>query len=290
MTQRSASLLLLLTAVIWGCSFVAQDVSSGLIGPFTFNAARFYIGALVLLPLVLKGRRGKSIPREKNRLTLIGGMACGAALAAASVLQQAGVATTGAGKAGFITSLYNIFVPIFLLLMGRKVNKKIWLYALIAIAGMYLLCIKEGFHIETGDYLVLACAVVFAVHILVIDHFSKDADGVELSALQFLTAAVICTLGALITEDIDLAMLAKAAVPVLYAGVFSCGVAYTLQVVAQKYVHPAVATLILSLESVVSVLAGWIILGSALSVRELIGCAVVFLAVILAQLSSQKST
>ena len=290
MTRRVASLLLLLTAIIWGLSFVAQDVSADLIGPFTFNASRFYIGALALLPFILYKRRGKVVSKEQNKKTLKGGLCCGIALAVASVLQQAGVATTGAGKAGFITSLYNIFVPLFLLFMGRKIDKKIWLYALLAVVGMYLLCIKEGFRVESGDYLVLSCAVFFAIHILIIDHFSKDVDGVEMSAMQFLTAAIICTFGALIGEKIILSDLVKAAVPVLYAGIFSCGIAYTLQVVAQKYVHPAAATLILSLESVVSVLAGWLILGAALNARELLGCAIVFIAVILSQLSTQKST
>ena len=290
MTKRVASLLLLLTAIIWGLSFVAQDVSADLIGPFTFNASRFYIGALALLPFIFYKRRGKAVSKEQNRRTLKGGLCCGIALAVASVLQQAGVATTGAGKAGFITSLYNIFVPLFLLFMGRKIDKKIWLYAFLAVVGMYLLCIKEGFRVESGDYLVLSCAVFFAIHILIIDHFSKDVDGVEMSAMQFLTAAIICTFGALIGEKIILSDLIKAAVPVLYAGIFSCGIAYTLQVVAQKYVHPAAATLILSLESVVSVLAGWLILAAALNARELLGCAIVFIAVILSQLSTQKST
>lgn len=289
MKSRSASFLLLLTAIIWGCSFVAQDVSSGLIGPFTFNFARFYIGALVLVPFVIHNAKKEKPSKAQWKLTIKGGIFCGLAIAVASVLQQAGVESAGAGKAGFITSLYNIFVPIMLLMMGRKVDKKIWLYAAIAVFGMYLLCIKEGFQIAVGDYLLLGCAIGFSLHILVIDHFNTKCDGVTLSMLQFLTAGVVCTLGALLTETIDLQMLIKAAIPILYAGVFSCGVAYTLQVVAQKYVHPTAATLILSLESVVAALAGWLILGNGMTTRELIGCAVVFLAVLLAQLQPSST-
>ncbi len=289
MKSRSASLLLLLTAIIWGCSFVAQDVSSGLIGPFTFNLARFYIGAVVLIPFVIHNARKDKPSKAQWQLTIKGGIFCGLAIAVASVLQQAGVESAGAGKAGFITSLYNIFVPIMLIIMGRKVDKKIWLYAAVAVFGMYLLCIKEGFQVERGDYLLLGCAIGFSIHILVIDHFNADCDGITLSMIQFLTAGVVCTIGALFTETIDLGMLMKAAVPILYAGVFSCGIAYTLQVVAQKYVHPTAATLILSLESVVAALAGWIILGNIMTSRELIGCAIVFLAVVLAQLQPSST-
>jgi len=288
MKSRSASFLLLLTAVIWGCSFVAQDVSAGLIGPFTFNALRFYIGALVLLPFVFHNARKNKCTKEEWKITLKGGVLCGLALSIASVLQQIGVESAGAGKSGFITSLYNIFVPLLLLFMGRKVDKKIWLYAAIAVFGMYLLCIKEGFKVVNGDWFLLGCALAFSVHILVIDNFNTRADGITLSCIQFLTAAVLCTFGAL-SETIDLSALGKAAFPIFYAGAFSCGIAYTLQVVAQKYVHPTAATLILSLESVVAAVAGWLLLGSSMSPRELIGCAIVFLAVILAQLQPSST-
>lgn len=291
MKNRSASLLLLLTAVIWGCSFVAQDVSADLIGPFTFNFARFYIGALVLIPFILFGRRKRKVSHEQNVTTIKGGICCGIALAAASVLQQAGMSTAGAGKAGFITTLYNIFVPIILLCMGRKIDRKIWLYAVMAVFGMYLLCMTSGFSLERGDWFLLACAVCFAFHVIIIDYFSPKVDGIEMSSMQFFTAGIICTIGALLFEDIDFSMLTRAAIPVLYAGAFSCGIAYTLQVVGQKYVHPTIATLILSLESVVAAIAGWLILGDTLSPRQVAGCAIVFTAALLAQVGvSQKNT
>lgn len=288
MNRKTATLLLLLTALIWGCSFVAQDVSSDFLGPFTFNFTRFFIGSLVLVPFVMKNRKGRKISSKDDKRTVLAGAACGTALAVASVVQQIGVQYSGAGKGGFITSLYNIFVPIILLLMGRKVNRKIFLYALIAIAGMYLLCIGDTFRIEKGDLYLLICAIFFAIHIIVIDRFT-DVDGITLSCLQFFTSGIICLIGALLTETISISQIMKSAVPVLYAGVFSCGIAYTLQVVAQKYIHPTVATLVLSLESVFSVLAAWLILSDTLSAKELAGCAIVFAAVLLAQLP-QKNT
>ena len=287
MNRKTATLLLLLTALIWGCSFVAQDVSSDFLGPFTFNFTRFFIGSLVLVPFVMKNRKGRKISAKDDKRTVLAGAACGTALAVASVVQQIGVQYSGAGKGGFITSLYNIFVPIILLLMGRKVNRKIFLYALIAIAGMYLLCIGDTFRIEKGDLYLLICAIFFAIHIIVIDRFT-DVDGITLSCLQFFTSGIICLIGALLTETISISQIMKAAVPVLYAGVFSCGIAYTLQVVAQKYIHPTVATLVLSLESVFSVLAAWLILSDTLSAKELAGCAIVFAAVLLAQLPQKN--
>ncbi len=288
MNKKTATLLLLLTALIWGCSFVAQDVSSDFLGPFTFNFTRFFIGSAVLIPFVMKNRKGRKISAKDDKRSVLAGACCGTALAIASVVQQIGVEYSGAGKGGFITSLYNIFVPIILLMMGRKVNKKIFLYALMAVAGMYLLCIGDTFYIEKGDMYLLFCALFFAIHIIVIDRFT-DVDGITLSCLQFFTSGIICLIGALLTETIRFDLIMKAAVPVLYAGVFSCGIAYTLQVVAQKYIHPTVATLVLSLESVFSVLAAWVILGDTLSAKELIGCAVVFAAVLLAELP-QKNT
>ena len=290
------SILLLLTAIIWGTAFVAQSVGMDYIGPFTFNAARFLIGGTVLIPLIIY--RSKKNPilskqsaeeKRKNRKTVwIGGICCGIALCGASLLQQMGIQHTTVGKAGFITTLYIIIVPLVELLFGKKIAKKIWIGAVMAVIGLYLLCINENFSIGKGDFLVLICAVLFAVHILVIDHFAPKADGVCLSAVQFFISGTVSAIGAILFENPNFSAMLEAVVPILYAGVMSCGVAYTLQVIGQKDMNPTVASMILSLESVISVLAGWVILGQALSMKEIIGCVIVFMAVILVQLPEKK--
>lgn len=290
------SILLLLTAVIWGTAFVAQSVGMDYIGPFTFNAARFLIGGTVLIPLIVY--RSKKNPllknqtleeKRKNQKTAwIGGVCCGIALCGASLLQQMGIQHTTVGKAGFITTLYIIIVPLIELFFGKKIAKKIWLGAVMAVIGLYLLCINENFSIGKGDFLILVCAILFAIHILIIDHFSPKADGVVLSAIQFFVSGFISVIGAILVENPNPAAMLDAIVPILYAGVMSCGVAYTLQVTGQKNISPTVASMILSLESVISVLAGWIILGEALSAKEIVGCVIVFMAVVLVQLPEKK--
>lgn len=285
-TKFRNTIFLLLTAVIWGTAFVAQSVGMDYIGPFTFNAARFLIGGTVLLPLIWY--RSKRVPkiREKSlkKITLAGGVCCGAALCSASLFQQIGIQYTTVGKAGFITTLYIIIVPVIGLLFGRRVPGKVWVGAVMAVFGLYLLCVNESFTIGRGDWLVLICAVLFSIHILVIDYFSPKVDGVVLSSIQFYVSGIISTIGALWKETPDILQMLDAAAPILYAGVMSCGVAYTLQVIGQKNMNPTIASLILSLESVISVLAGWLILGQALSLKEIFGCVIVFAAVILVQL------
>ncbi len=285
-TKFRNTIFLLLTAVIWGTAFVAQSVGMDYIGPFTFNAARFLIGGTVLLPLIWY--RSKRVPkiREKSlkKITLAGGVCCGAALCSASLFQQIGIQYTTVGKAGFITTLYIIIVPVIGLLFGRSVPGKVWVGAVMAVFGLYLLCVNESFTIGRGDWLVLICAVLFSIHILVIDYFSPKVDGVVLSSIQFYVSGIISTIGALWKETPDILQMLDAAAPILYAGVMSCGVAYTLQVIGQKNMNPTIASLILSLESVISVLAGWLILGQALSLKEIFGCVIVFAAVILVQL------
>ena len=288
MNKKTATLLLLLTALIWGCSFVAQDVSSDYLGPVTFNFVRFFICSAVLLPFVINNRKKRSISKKEDITAIVSGLSCGFALAIASVLQQIGVGASGAGKGGFITSLYNIFVPFILVIMGKKLQKRNFICALGAVVGMYLLCINEDFKIERGDIFLFFCAIAFALHIIIIDYF-KETDGLTLSCLQFFVSGVICLIGALVSEKIEINLIIKAIIPLLYAGVFSCGIAYTLQIVAQKYIHPAVATLVLSLESVFSVLAAWVILHDTLSLKELLGCFIVFIFVVYAQLP-QKNT
>lgn len=286
-----SSLLLFLAAFIWGVAFVAQSVGMDYMGPFSFNGARFLMGSLVLVPLVLYRRKFlKAEERHfgSGKITLTGGICCGLALCSAALLQQFGILYTTVGKAGFITTLYIIIVPIMGIFLKKKIQGKVWLAAVIAMAGMYLLCMSEGFKLSKGDRFVFICAVLFSIHILVIDYFSPKADGVELSCLQFFTAGVICSILALVFEKPVLSSFIDGIIPLAYAGIMSSGVAYTLQIVGQKDLDPTVASLILSMESVISMLAGWVILGQAMSGRELFGCALVFGAVILVQLPERK--
>lgn len=286
-----SSALLFLTAFIWGVAFVAQSVGMDYIGPFSFNGARFLMGSVVLMPLVFVRRKKdqkKGVPRAGLKVTLTGGICCGLALCSAALFQQIGIMYTTVGKAGFITTLYIIIVPIMGIFLGKKAGGRIWIGAALAAAGMYLLCMSERLVLGKGDTYVFICAVLFSVHILVIDYFSPKADGVELSCIQFLTAGVISSVLAFLFEKPQLQSFIDGMLPVAYAGIMSCGVAYTLQVVGQKNMDPTVASLILSMESVFSVLSGWIILGQALSGRELFGCVLVFGAVILVQLPDRK--
>ena len=295
-----SSLLLFMAACIWGVAFVAQSVGMEYMGPLTFNGVRFLIGGTVLLPLIFVRRRHGENEKAKNtdagkgndrkNIAFKGGICCGLAICFASVFQQFGIQYTTVGKAGFITTLYIVLVPFFGLFLHKKIPGKVWCAAAAAAAGLYLLCMKEGFSVGKGDMLVFVCAVLFSVHILVIDYFSPKADGVVLSCIQFYTAGILCGAGALLTEQPSLSQLAEGIVPILYAGIMSCGVAYTLQVIGQKQLDPAVASLILSTESVVSVLAGWLLLGQSLTVRELAGCALVFAAVILVQVSPARAS
>lgn len=296
------SLLLLLAAVIWGIAFVAQSVGMDYVGGFTFNAVRSLIGSAVLVPLILIPGQNNSDSFEiseaaasttsgiqKRKDLIIGGISCGICLCLASNFQQFGIKYTTVGKAGFITACYIVIVPIIGLFLGKKCSKFIWAAVAMALIGLYLLCITDGFSIGKGDLLVLVCAFLFSIHILVIDHFSPKADGVKLSCIQFLTCGILSAIPALILEHPQVSSILAAWQPILYAGVMSCGVAYTLQVIGQKNMNPTVASLILSMESCISVLAGWIILGQQLSAKEILGCVIMFAAIILAQLP-QKDT
>ena len=283
----------ILAAFIWGTAFVAQDLCADSIGAFAFNASRYFIAVLALLVVILisdklKKNKPTLTAQEKkaaNKQLWLGGLCCGAALAIASNFQQAGlVAGTDAGKAGFITALYVVLVPVFGLFFKRKVSLPTWIAVVLSVVALYLLCIKGDFSLAPGDLLVLVCAVCFAVHILVIDHFTAYCDGVKLSCLQFLFAGIISTICMFIFEDVDFAAILSCALPLLYVGIFSCGVGYTLQILAQKDSNPTVVTILLSLESVFAVIAGAIILKQQMTVREYIGCAIMFAAVILAQI------
>ena len=298
MKQMKNNVMLLLTALIWGCAFVAQSVGMDYVGPFTFNCVRSILGSIVLVPVIflmdhLKRKSGMSpeeIKKAKGdgRTLLTGGICCGVILAAASSLQQFGIMFTSVGKAGFITAMYIVLVPILGVFVGKKVRPLVVLCVLIAVAGLYFLCMTEKLSLGIGDLFVLLCALVFTVHILVIDHFSPLVDGVRMSAVQFLTAGILCGAAMLIWETPQAEDILAAWMPVLYAGIMSCGVAYTLQILGQKNADPTVASLLLSLESVFSVLAGWVILHQSLNQRELFGCALMFAAIIIAQLPQKK--
>ena len=285
------NILLVLTALIWGCAFVAQSVGMDYVGPFTFNMARFLIGAIVLLPVIWFMDRQRKTGAEKGagqKTLIIGGICCGTALAVASTLQQWGILFTTVGKAGFITAMYIVIVPLLGVFIGKKVRPLIIGCVAIAVVGFYFLCMTESLCLGLGDFLVLLCAIAFSIHILVIDHFSPKVDGVKMSAIQFLTAAIISAVPTLLWEQPVFTEILQAWQPVLYAGVMSCGVAYTLQIIAQKNADPTVASLLLSLESVFSVLAGWVLLGQGLSLKEMFGCVLIFCAIILAQLPEKK--
>ena len=294
--QAISAAELLLTAFIWGVAFVAQSVGMNYIGPFTFNCVRSIIGGLVLIPLVLilgKKNRKDTVKtaeetKEYRKNTIIGGILCGICLCVASSFQQFGIMYTTVGKAGFITALYIIIVPILGIFLKKKVAPIVWVSSIIAVIGFYLLSISGQVSINKGDILVLICAVLFSVHILVIDYFSPKGEGVTISCIQFFTCGLLCGVCMFIFENPQIGDILAAYLPILYAGVMSCGVAYTLQIVGQKNMDPTVASLILSLESVFSALAGWFLLGQGLSTKELIGCGLVFVAVLLAQMP-QKS-
>lgn len=273
--------------MIWGFSFVAQSVSSESIGPFTFNTIRMFIGAIVLLPLALpKIMKGKN---EKGYLkrTLLSGLLLGVFLVAASVTQQIGISYSGAGKGGFITALYIIIVPFLSIIFGKKVGAKTWIAAVVAIIGMYLLCIGNEDANAKGDIFLIICAILFSFHLLAIDKVTAHSDGVVLSMLQFLFSSIIAAPG-MVIEAPSLSSILEAWLPILYAGAFSCGIAYTLQIIGQKYVRPTHAVLILSLESVWAAVGGAFLLSEHMSAREIIGCILVFVAVIAAQLPSKS--
>lgn len=287
--------MLLLTAFIWGTAFVAQSVGMDYLEPFTFNGVRCLIGAIALLPCIWFFNRGKEKENKVNdknekRDLIKGGIACGILLFAASSLQQIGLVYTAAGKAGFITAFYIVLVPVFGIFLHKKIGWKVWTAVAIALAGLYFLCITEAFTIGVGDIYVLLCALIFSVHILVVDHYAPKVDGVKLSCIQFLVAGIVSIPFMLILESPKMGNMMTSWFPLIYAGVFSCGIAYTLQILGQKNVNPAIASLILSLESCFSVLSGWVILGERLSARETIGCIMMFAAIILAQIPDKKSS
>ena len=294
MKQWKNSAMLLAAAFIWGCAFVAQSVGMDYVSPFVFNGIRSVLGAIVLLPVIrlmdhLHEKNGESqAPKTKaqKKQTWLIGIGCGILLCVASNLQQYGILYTSVGKAGFLTTIYVVLVPVFSVFAGKRPRFKMWISVLLALAGLYLLCMQPGsYSLEPGDIILLMSAAAFTFHILYIDRFGGLIDGVRMSAIQFLTCGILTLAAALIVGDsFAPGQIMAAWLPILYAGVMSCGGAYTLQILGQRDCSPVLATLLLSLESVFSVLAGWVILGERLSARELGGCAIVFAAVLLAEL------
>lgn len=284
------SLLLVLVAMIWGTAFVFQRTGMEQIEPITFNASRMTLAAAAIGILALFQKpshlsKNSSDAKSTSRTTIIGGALCGVFLAAGSIFQQMGLVYTTAGKAGFITALYMLIVPILNFLIFKKRNSLVvWIAVLLGIAGMYLLCMKGGFSLSAGDSLVLVCAFLFSGHILCCDRFVNKCNPIRLSAIQFITAAAISWVAAFILETPGVEKIISAIIPILYCGIVSGGIGYTLQIVAQKYTDPTVASLLMSLESVFAAISGALILGERMSARELIGCAVMFIAIVLVQL------
>ncbi|MDD6310927.1 MAG: DMT family transporter [Firmicutes bacterium] len=295
--KMQGNLLLLLTALIWGCAFVAQKEGMNQIGPFAFNGIRTIIGAFSLIPLILfLSKNGSATATSDNRTLIKGGVLCGIVLFVASNLQQIGLAYTSVGHSGFVTALYVVLVPICGLFIRKRVRGLTWLCVIASAIGLYLLCIpSSGFgDINKGDLYTLGCALFFTFHILLIDHFSPKVDGVKLSCIQFFVCSI---LSMLIMVPADTAMgfaaptfanVLNAAIPLLYSGVLSSGAGYTLQIIAQKNTDPTVASMIMCLESVFALLAGMVILGEMLSVKEVFGCALMFAAIIVSQLPDRS--
>lgn len=297
--KLKGNILLLIAAFVWGLSFIAQSKGVENLSPVIFNGVRSILGGIVLLPVIyiidlVKKKSGAEVQKADKTL-IIGGIVCGLFLCSASTVQSFGMLYTSPGKAGFITALYMIIVPIIKLAIGEKPRPVIILSVLVAVCGMYLMCINSELSINKGDVLMFICAFLFSGHILSIDHFSPKVDGVKMSCIQFFVCGIINMAFAFIFDKPQLKPILDCSIPIAYAGILSCGVGYTLQIVGQKYTDPTPASIIMSLESVFSTLAtvvlvacGWQLTGGSLSARELIGCVLMFAAIMLVQLPDKK--
>ena len=294
--QLRNTLLLLLGALIWGTAFVAQSVGSGYVGPYTFLAARSWLACAFLIVLVLL-RRGKARKADpgvpfwiNGRMLLRGGVFCGIALFAASAAQQIGIGTTSTAKAGFMTALYVVLVPVAGVFLGSRPGVKLWGCVAASVVGLYLLCLagRDTLSLTGGEWQLLVCAILFTAQIMLVNHFSPQLDGIQLSFVQFFVVSVLSTIFAFVFETPSPDQFRAAAVSIAYCGFMSCGVAYSLQIVGQKELDPTIASLAMCLESVFSALAGWLILGETRSATELCGCALMFGAIVVSQLPEKR--
>jgi drug/metabolite transporter (DMT)-like permease len=286
------NLLLILTALIWGVAFVAQSAGMDYVGPYTFLCTRSILGGVVLLPIIHFTGRNK--PKEaatpqSRRAMVVGGICCGTALCVASAFQQIGILYTTVGKAGFITAMYIVLVPLCGLFLHKKVGEKVWIGVVLAVVGLYLLCMSERLSVNKGDLLMLICALCFAIHILVVDHFGRQTDGVKLSCIQFFVCALLSGILMLLLETPSWETIRAAWLPICYAGLLSSGAGYTLQILGQKDTDPTVASLLMSLESVFAAIAGWLLLHERFSLRELAGVVLMAGAIVLAQLPEGRN-
>jgi len=289
-----SNILLLITAIIWGFAFVAQRAGMEYLGPFLFNAIRFALGSASLIPLLIYNKKRK-FKKEKllalnSKHFIYGGIAMGMVLFIASTFQQMGIVYTDAGKAGFITGLYIILVPIFGLFVGQSTSKVTWIGAVVAIVGLYFLSVTSNFKIDFGDLLVLISAIFWAAQILIVGFLSVRIDAIQLAFTQFLICSILSFIAALFIEVINLTDIIHATVPILYAGLCSVGIAYTLQIVAQKTAHPANAAIIMSLESVFAVIGGWLVLDETIPFRGLFGCSLMLFGMIISQLPVKSTS
>ena len=287
------TLALLVCAAIWGSAFVAQSVGAEYVGAFTFLAVRNWIAVAFLVPVIpvrdaILKKRGRPAVRPANRtqrrFLFVGGAACGFFLCSASAFQQVGISYTTTAKAGFITALYVVIVPILAMFFGKKVKNRIWICVALAVAGLYLLCMRGELSVSFGDGVVLVCAFLFACQIMTVDYFAPLVDTIRLSQTQFFVTALLSTVCMFLFENPGADALIMALPSIAYAGVMSSGVAYTLQIIGQQNLNPAIASITMSLESVFAALAGWLFLGQSMTVRELAGCVLMFAAIVLAQL------
>jgi len=291
-TKAVGNIMLLVTAIIWGLSFVAQSEAMDYMEPLTFQAARSFVGSAVLVPLILINRRtrqkhhaAQKPERSARKKLLFAGAVCGVVMFAAAMLQQYGIALgTSGGKAGFITATYILLVPLFGLFRGKKLPMRVWICVLAALCGLYLLCITGGLSFAPSDGIVLLGAVFWALHILVIDHLAPGLDGVQISCIQFFVSGVLAAIGMFLFESPSWQQILDGWVTILYVGVLSSGVGYTLQILGQQRTAPAIASLLMSFESVFAVLGGIVVMHQIPTGREWVGCAFMFAAIICAQL------
>lgn len=291
--QLKGSVSLLLAVLIWGSAFIAQSVGMELIGPFTFQAIRCGLAVLFLVPAAFLFDSGKysfteSIKKWKEPRLWKGGLICGCALFVAASLQQIGLIYTDAGKAGFITAMYIVLVPVLGLFLKRKPPKSAVFSVILAVAGLYLLSAMGVSRINIGDLCLMGCALAFAVQITCIDHFAAELDGLRLNCVQALVVTVLSVPFVFLMETVDAENIIACWLPLAYAGILSMGVAYTLQIMGQRYLEPTTASLIMSLESVIAALCGWLILKETMSGFELLGCGLVFAAVVISQIPEKK--